>query len=156
MLTSASISGKDVFLLKRIAVAPTEEVFIDEKLWETIQISLSKNQIIKFDYVDRWKKKRKPKDSPYQLVLENDVCYLFGFDEMRNADRIFSLSRIKNAEIIEETFTLPEDFEFDSIQALKIKDWVLSAGCNARPFEPQWLADEWKRNAQEMSKMAEK
>lgn len=75
---------------------------------------------------------------------------------MRNADRIFSLSRIKNAEIIEETFTLPEDFEFDSTQALKIKDWVLSAGCNARPFEPQWLADEWKRNAQEMSKMAEK
>lgn len=102
------------------------------------------------------KKNENRKIRPYQLVLENDVCYLFGFDEMRNADRIFSLSRIKNAEIIEETFTLPEDFEFDSIQALKIKAWVLSAGCNARPFEPQWLADEWKRNAQEMSKMAEK
>lgn len=102
------------------------------------------------------KKTENRKIRPYQLVLENDVCYLFGFDEMRNADRIFSLSRIKNAEIIEETFTLPEDFEFDSTQALKIKDWVLSAGCNARPFEPQWLADEWKRNAQEMSKMAEK
>lgn len=211
LLTSASMSGKDVSLLERIAVAPTEEVFIDEKLWEKIQISLSKNQIIQFNYTDRWgQKTENRKIRPYQLVLENGVCYLFGFDENRNAERIFSLSRMKNATLTNETFELPKDFEFekrtgdskfgaffsgkkehyviefydearqivrerkwaenqkikedeyetvlefDSTQAQKIKSWVLSAGCNAHPFQPQWLADEWKRNAQEMCKMAEK
>lgn len=124
------------------------------------------------------------------------------------AERIFSLSRMKNAKLIEETFELPQDFEFEkrtedsklgaffsdkkehyviefydearqivrerkwaenqkitenehetciefeSTQAQKIKSWVLSAGCNARPFQPKWLADEWKRNAEEMCKMA--
>lgn len=80
------------------------------------------------------KKNENRKIRPYQLVLENDVCYLFGFDEMRNADRIFSLSRIKNAEIIEETFTLPEDFEFDSIQALKNKSLGFIRRLQCTPF----------------------
>lgn len=212
LLTSSSTNGKNLNLMKRITVAPTAEnlISIDENLWNLIQDSLTKNQVLQFDYTDIWGQKTENRRlCPYQLVLEDDICYLFGFDKMRNAERIFSLSRMKNVKLLEETFVLPEDFEFekhtgnskfgaffsgkkehyviefydeerksvcerkwaenqkiteneyetciefDSTQALKIKAWVLSAGCNARPFEPQWLADEWKRNAQEMCKMAD-
>ena len=45
--------------------------------------------------------------------------------------------------------------EFDSTQFLKIKAWVLSNGCNAKPIAPAWLVKEWKRHAVEMAKMAE-
>ena len=44
--------------------------------------------------------------------------------------------------------------EFDSTQFLKIKAWVLSNGCNAKPLEPEWLVKEWKKHAVEMAKMA--
>ena len=43
--------------------------------------------------------------------------------------------------------------EFDSTQFLKIKAWVLSNGCNAKPLEPEWLVKEWKKHAVEMAKM---
>ncbi len=33
--------------------------------------------------------------------------------------------------------------EFDSTKFLKIKAWVLSNGCNAKPLEPEWLVKEW-------------
>lgn len=208
LLTSASANGKNSELLKRIAVAPTEEVSVDGNLWNLIQDSLSKNLVIQFDYEDRWgRKTEKRKLCPYQLVLEDDVCYLFGFDKLRNAERIFSLSRIKNAVLTDESFELPDDFEFesrtgdskfgaffsgkkehyvidffdetrkivkerkwaenqkitendwatrlefDSTQSLKIKFWVLSNGANARPWKPDWLAQDWVRNVQEMFKM---
>ena len=45
--------------------------------------------------------------------------------------------------------------EFDSTQFLKIKAWVLSNGCNAKPLEPEWLVKEWKKHAIGMAKMAE-
>ena len=40
--------------------------------------------------------------------------------------------------------------EFDSSQFLKIKSWVLSNGCNAKPIQPKWLVKEWKRHVLEM------
>ena len=43
--------------------------------------------------------------------------------------------------------------EFDSSQFLKIKAWILSNGCNAKPIQPEWLVNEWKRHITEMSKM---
>jgi len=51
---------------------------------------------------------------PYQLVLDDGVCYLFGFDELRNAERIFSLVRMRNVCVTETAFDLPEDFEFSN------------------------------------------
>ena len=50
---------------------------------------------------------------PYQLVLDDGVCYLFGFDELRNAERIFSLVRMRNVIVTENVFELPEDYEFE-------------------------------------------
>ena len=61
-----------------------------------------------FDYTDRWgKQTEQRKLRPYQLVLDDGVCYLFGFDELRNAERIFSLVRMRNAVVTDEAFELP-------------------------------------------------
>ena len=63
-----------------------------------------------FDYTDRWGKQTEQRKLwPYQLVLDDGVCYLFGFDELRNAERIFSLVRMRNAVVTDEAFELPED-----------------------------------------------
>ena len=210
LLSSSAMNGKNAELLNRITVAPTVETTVNQDIWNEIQDALNKNHILQFDYTDRWgKQTEQRKLRPYQLVLDDGVCYLFGFDELRNAERIFSLIRMRNAVVTDEAFELPEDFEFssrlvdgnfgavfkqksehykiefyreaqmvvkerkwaenqiikdeenktiiefDSTQFLKIKAWVLSNGCNAKPLEPEWLVKEWKKHAIEMAKMAE-
>ena len=210
LLSSNVMDGKNAALMNRIAVAPTVETTINQEIWNAIQDALNQNRILQFDYTDRWGKETEQRRlRPYQLVLDEGVCYLFGFDELRQAERIFSLVRMRNAIVTEESFELPEDFEFeprckdgnfgavfrqksehykiefynearllvkekvwadsqvitesdgkttiefDSTQFLKIKSWVLSNGCNAKPIQPAWLVKEWKRHAKEMARIAE-
>ena len=210
LLSSNAMDGKNATLMNRIAVAPTVETTINQEIWNAIQDALNQNHILQFDYTDRWGKETEQRRlRPYQLVLDEGICYLFGFDELRQAERIFSLVRMRNAIVTEESFELPEDFEFetrckdgnfgavfrqksehykiefyrearllvkekvwadsqiitesdgkttiefDSTQFLKIKSWVLSNGCNAKPIQPAWLVEEWKRHAKEMARIAE-
>ena len=84
------MNGKNAELLNRITVAPTVETTVNQDIWKAIQDALNKNHILQFDYTDRWgKQTEQRKLRPYQLVLDDGVCYLFGFDELRNAERIF-------------------------------------------------------------------
>ena len=208
LLSSNAMEGKNTALMNRIAVAPSVETNVNQEIWNAIQDSLNQNHILQFDYTDRWGKKTEQRRlRPYQLVLDEGVCYLFGFDELRQAERIFSLVRMKNAIVTDEEFELPENYdfesrckdgnfgavfskkadhyviefynearllvkekiwadsqvfkeddikttiEFDSSQFLKIKSWVLSNGCNAKPIQPEWLVKEWKRHVSEMYTM---
>ena len=208
LLSSNAMEGKNTALMNRIAVAPSVETNVNQEIWNAIQDSLNQNHILQFDYTDRWGKRTEQRRlRPYQLVLDEGVCYLFGYDELRQAERIFSLIRMKNAVVTEDEFELLDDFEFesrckdgnfgavfskktdhyviefynearlivkekiwadsqvfkeddnkttiefDSSQFLKIKAWILSNGCNAKPIQPEWLVNEWKRHITEMSKM---
>ena len=92
----------------RITVAPTVETTVNQDIWKAIQDALNKNHILQFDYTDRWcKQTEQRKLRPYHLVLDDGVCYLFGFDELRNVERIFSLVRMRNAVVTDEAFELP-------------------------------------------------
>ena len=208
LLSSNAMDGKNTALMNRIAVAPTVETNVNQEIWNAIQDSLNQNHILQFDYTDRWGKKTEQRRvRPYQLVLDEGICYLFGFDELRQAERIFSLVRIRNAVVTEAEFELPKNYdfesrcidgnfgavfskkaehyviefynearllvkekiwadsqvfkedenkttiEFDSSQFLKIKSWVLSNGCNAKPIQPEWLVKEWKRHVEGMTKL---
>ena len=208
LLSSNAMEGKNTALMNRIAVAPSVETNVNQEIWNAIQDSLNQNHILQFDYTDRWGKRTEQRRlRPYQLVLDEGVCYLFGFDELRQAERIFSLVRMKNAIVTDEEFELPENYdfesrckdgnfgavfskkaehyviefynearllirekiwadsqvfkeeetkttiEFDSSQFLKIKSWVLSNGCNAKPIQPEWLVKEWKRHISQMYSM---
>ncbi|MBQ9206227.1 MAG: WYL domain-containing protein [Treponema sp.] len=208
LLSSNAMDGKNTALINRIAVAPTVETNVNQEIWNAIQDSLNQNHILQFDYTDRWGKKTEQRRvRPYQLVLDEGICYLFGFDELRQAERIFSLVRIRNAVVTEDEFELPKNYdfesrckdgnfgavfskkaehyviefynearllvkekiwadsqvfkedenkttiEFDSSQFLKIKSWVLSNGCNAKPIQPEWLVKEWKRHVEGMTKL---
>lgn len=210
LLSSNAMEGKNTALMNRIAVAPTVETNVNQEIWNAIQDSLNQNHILQFDYTDRWGKKTEQRRlRPYQLVLDEGVCYLFGFDELRQAERIFSLVRMKNTVVTDDEFELPDNYdfesrckdgnfgavfrktaehyviefynearllvkekiwadsqvfkeeetkttiEFDSSQFLKIKSWVLSNGCNAKPIQPEWLVKEWKRHISEMYAMIE-
>ena len=48
------------------------------------------------------------------------------------------------------------EIRFVSSQGLKIREWVLSQGANARPLKPDWFVKDWKHQIDEMRKLAER
>ena len=100
----------------RIAVPPRLEYSEeDQKKFKTIFDLMIKNYKIQFYYKGRWhgdeRKNRIVK--PYQLLLENGTCYLYGYDEEKEADRLFVLRRMEEIRSKNgEKFELPADYEF--------------------------------------------
>ena len=103
-------------LLDRIAVPPIPHIVTkDEGIWEKILNAMQDNRIIEFDYNGRWNNETTHRRiHAYQILLNDGRCFVFGYDEMRNAERIFALNRIKNLSVTDEIFELPEDYEFAS------------------------------------------
>ena len=100
-------------LLKRIAVPPRSKIILDERKWNLILYAFSHNCIIEFDYKGRWNSETTHRRvHPYQVLIDDGVCSLFGFSEERNAERLFVISRMENITIRKATFELPENFDF--------------------------------------------
>ncbi len=50
---------------------------------------------------------------PYRIWFINSTFYLVGYCHLRKEMRVFALDRIRNLEITERVFTIPEDFNLD-------------------------------------------
>ena len=109
------LAAPQVGILKRIAVAPVPKVNIDEIVWKKFLEAIRNDYVVEFDYNGRWNTETSHrKFAPYQFLFDDGSCFIFGYSYERNAERIFSLSRIKNLEVTSEHFDLPEDFDFSS------------------------------------------
>jgi predicted DNA-binding transcriptional regulator YafY len=97
-------------------VPPVASAKVKPDLWKIIVNSLKENRIITFDYrgaLDEEYQNRRVR--PYQLLFDSGVWYLYGFAEERKAVRIFSLSRIKNAVLTKDGFSLPVKFSYNDL-----------------------------------------
>ena len=102
-------------LLKRIAIPPAPKITIDEIIWKKVLESLQKNLIVEFDYAGRWNpEKSHRRIAPYQILMDDGQCFLFGYDLNKDAERMFSLNRMETFIVTSEHFELPDDFEFSS------------------------------------------
>jgi predicted DNA-binding transcriptional regulator YafY len=98
---------------KRIIVPPVPSAPVNPAVWDMIVAAMKENRVIAFEYkgyFDGGYKTRLVR--PYQLLFDTGAWFLYGYAEERSAIRIFSLNRIKNAAITNESFKLPEDFEY--------------------------------------------
>ena len=102
-------------LLKRIAVAPAPKFITKEETWSKVLEALQNNLIIEFDYKGRWNTEiTHRRVRPYQILMDEGQCLLFGYSEERKAERLFVLNRMCNLAVTDEHFELPENFEFSS------------------------------------------
>ena len=109
----------NIDFLKRIAIPPLPKVIVNESVWKAVTQSLQENTILEFDYNGRWNTATTHRRvRPYQVLLEDGLYFLFGFDSLANkgkgGERLFNLSRIKNTVNTGKTFKLPKNFEFSS------------------------------------------
>jgi predicted DNA-binding transcriptional regulator YafY len=88
---------------------------MEENVWKITVHALQTNSILEFDYSGRWNTETTHRRvHPYQIVMDDGKFFLYGFSVERNDTRLFSLGNIKNLVKTEDTFTLPENFDFES------------------------------------------
>ena len=108
--------GNREWLENRIVVPPIASAKIENDIWKTIVAGLKENLIITFDYLGiRDTESQHRLVRPYQLLFDAGVWYLYGFSQERKAVRIFSLSRIKNAQLTKDRFSLPDNFSYTGL-----------------------------------------
>ena len=123
-MTDTQMEGKSS-LINRIAIPPAPKVVINQENWNKIMNALQGNTIIEFDYNGRWRTETTHrKVHPYQILLDDGMYFLFGWDENATnnrkatvptgGERLFCINRIRNITETTETFILPETFDFTS------------------------------------------
>ncbi|MBR2289720.1 MAG: WYL domain-containing protein, partial [Clostridia bacterium] len=100
----------------RIAVPPKPEYNKeDQKKFSKIFDYMTQNLKIQFYYKGRWHgdERKNRVVCPYQLLLDNGTCYLYGYDEEKQDDRLFVLRRMEEIRHVNnERFDLPAEYEF--------------------------------------------
>jgi predicted DNA-binding transcriptional regulator YafY len=100
---------------KRILAPLGASYPVDEKTWNALVTGLRENRIITFEYQSTWKEDFKPRRiRPYQLLFDTGVWYLYAYAEERGGIRMFSLSRIRNITVTNDTFRLPHNYDYSA------------------------------------------
>jgi len=112
--TPITTEGNNEWLENRISVPPIASAKVKPDIWDVIIAGLKGNRIITFDYKGAWDDEyNRRKVHPYQILFDSGVWYLYGFAEERKATRIFSLSKIKNAQLANDVFSLPKNYRYE-------------------------------------------
>jgi predicted DNA-binding transcriptional regulator YafY len=99
---------EDRIIVPQAAFAP-----VAPETWDIVTRALRENRVITFDYRGGWDSEYMPRRArPYQLLFDSGVWYLYAWSQEREAIRVFSIARMKNAALQPETFTLPADYDY--------------------------------------------
>ena len=101
----------------RVTVPPQIEYNINLTNWNKVYEAIQKNRKINFRYNGPYTNNEVMRTVwPYQLLLDNSTgtVYVFGHSEYKDMDILYTLNRMANVTVSDETFELPEDYDFSS------------------------------------------
>jgi predicted DNA-binding transcriptional regulator YafY len=111
------------FLPKNVVMAPTSvparysfffppaSRFLQD-VWDAISKAMWEDRRVLLHYkVPRRSKALERRVDPYQLVNHGGAWYLIGHDHYKGEIRTFALSRAEKAEVLDEEFDMPDDFD---------------------------------------------
>ena len=111
-----SSEGNKDWVEDRIVVPKIASAKVKTEIWDIMVEGLKKDRIISFEYKGSLDKDyHNRRVHPYQLLFGSGVWYLYGFSEERKAVRIFSLSRMRNAALTKDGFSLPKNFRYADV-----------------------------------------
>ena len=97
----------------RIVAPPIASVQLSPETWHTICEGLRKNRALSFEYRRDWHSGYTPRCvHPYQLLFDAGAWYLYAYVKAYRAMRMYSLSRIRNITLTEESFSFPASADF--------------------------------------------
>jgi predicted DNA-binding transcriptional regulator YafY len=87
---------------------------IDHQPFQLVTKAIEQNRKLVLTYFHPKKQEfTERKVHPYGLIFENGLWYLISFCELREAERMFAVNRIKNIKLTDEDFSLPLNFEIE-------------------------------------------
>ena len=112
-----SKKGRPNNLIDKINIAPIPLININNDYWERIKIAMSEGKKLSFTYKNStWNPEITERTvHPYQLVLDEGKCFLFGYLEEKKDVRLFKLNNISKLVIIHDKFQLPNIYQFDKL-----------------------------------------
>lgn len=108
---SAAAANRVVFL-----GAPASDV--RDAIWSDIYSAMEGNYHIGIKYVSSGKSQPVSRGvRPYQLIFDDGIWDLWGYDCVKKETRLFNLSRIKSVEIKKnaDRFVLPKNYDFHNV-----------------------------------------
>lgn len=108
-------------------ITAREKFFIDSDPWwgrrnENKHVDIVKESVLNLKKLKVFYKKYNGEVSirvirPYGVVVKNSEWYVAAFCEVKDDIRIFKCSRIENIEVLEEGFSMPENFDLEEFWA---------------------------------------
>lgn len=97
---------------RHISVTPSPAADIASDIWCDVLRALNSTQILEFDY--KGKNSTEPVRRtvrPYELVIDDGMCYLYGYSEDKKALRTYALTRISHITVTNRHFIRPDDIQ---------------------------------------------
>ncbi len=97
---------------------------IDPAIWEILAKALRSERVLRIDHVAPGCKEATVREvEPYHMMNHYGEWYLIGFDRSRGQVRTFAVSRIRCAEILDEDFSVDNDFDVESYMKSHFGVW---------------------------------
>ena len=82
------------------------------EIWECTLQAMREQRRVHMDYsTPQHRDAVRKRVDPYHIVAHRGEWYLIGFDEEKEDNRVFAISRVRNATLGEERFERPDDFD---------------------------------------------
>lgn len=110
----ATVSVLPQWLDTSLSVVPEHQTVIDPSVWATITEGLNKRRALDIVYGRPGGENLSARRfNPYHLLRCMGEWYLVGHCHLRGALRTFAVSRIRSVKLLDDKFSLPEDFDPD-------------------------------------------
>jgi predicted DNA-binding transcriptional regulator YafY len=124
-----------------ISIVGEHRTLIEPHIWAVIAEALQQSKLLSLAYLKPGAGKATKREiEPYHLVSFQGEWYVIGFCRTRKMVLTFAISRIRSAALGSQTFSIPEDFDFQEISR---KRFGIFSG--EKPFEVTIIFD--KKNA---------
>jgi predicted DNA-binding transcriptional regulator YafY len=111
----------------QISVISDHQGFIDPEVFEDVFTALKTKRTVTFDYRPLQKTTyMKRTVDPYHAICQRGNWYFIGHCHDKNEPRMFSFSRVKNANLTEQHFTIPADFQPEAFFDKEMGVWASS------------------------------
>ena len=115
---TGQLDGSRSFTMANLQQALSFRPFAPEEVnLENFQIltrGISEQRRLKFSYKNLGANRAQSrKVNPYHMACADNRWYIIGYDVGRKGMRTFALTRMKNVELLQNTFKLPDDFQID-------------------------------------------
>ena len=115
---TGQLDGTRSFTMANLQQALSFRPFAPEEVnLENFQIltrGISEQRRLKFSYKNLGANRAQSrKVNPYHMACADNRWYIIGYDLARKGMRTFALTRMKNVELLQDNFKLPDDFQID-------------------------------------------